>query len=74
MESLGVLKIHEKKHELYDNLIELARQKIVEPFFNYTLTSQMPFRGGRLGLSSDGGTIKLIPFMRKYYPSDFRMC
>lgn len=71
LESLGVLKIHEKKHELYDNLIELARQEIVEPFFNYTLTSQMPFRGGRLGLSSDGVAIKLIPFMRKYYPSDF---
>ncbi len=70
LESLGVLKLPEEKDELYDNLVELARQEIVEPYFNYTLTSQM-YYGGNLGISPAGLEIKLLPFMRRHYPADF---
>jgi|GEM_PF-1773450 len=71
-QSLGVLKLPENVNELYDNLVEIAGQAIVESFFNYTQKNEY-WGGGRLGLTSEGLALRLLPFMRNHYPSSFVM-
>ncbi|ORU00537.1 hypothetical protein D081_1060 [Anaerovibrio sp. JC8] len=69
-ESLGVLRLPKDMHDLYDNLVEIAGQDIVESFFDYRLESKDSF-GGRLGISIEDLSVRLLPFMRKHYPLSF---